>query len=340
MRGAQVWVKHINTKGGLNGHPVRYLVYDDGGDPARHRAQTQRAVETDHVISFLANAEAIAGATKMEYIDAKRIPVIGVSGGEGWAYSSPMYFPQGIAGGVFTDAMAVGAARYAVPKGIKKFGTLVCAEAPDCPTVERSFVNKERSSGYTLVYQGRASLAQPDYTAECLAARNAGAELLSLTFDPSSVNRISASCARQGYFPTYHISGAMIEDEQESNPNLDGTVGISNAFPYFQTGTPATDEFQTAMKSYGQGTSPGAGAAVGWTAGKLLEKAATNLPEPPTTAALLAGLWAIHGDSLGGLTYPLNFVENQKPERVVCWFTLLVRKGNWISPDGNKLSCE
>ena len=48
VRGAQLWLKHVNKTGGVNGHSVQLLVYDDGGDPARHRAQVQEAVEVKH----------------------------------------------------------------------------------------------------------------------------------------------------------------------------------------------------------------------------------------------------------------------------------------------------
>ncbi|HVW31526.1 MAG TPA: ABC transporter substrate-binding protein, partial [Acidimicrobiia bacterium] len=34
LDGAQLWVKYTNRGPGLNGHPVKFFVYDDGGDPA------------------------------------------------------------------------------------------------------------------------------------------------------------------------------------------------------------------------------------------------------------------------------------------------------------------
>lgn len=55
-------MKFINERGGLNGHAVRLLAYDDGGgDPARNRAQAQEAVERQHAIAFLMNGADITG---------------------------------------------------------------------------------------------------------------------------------------------------------------------------------------------------------------------------------------------------------------------------------------
>ena len=94
LQGAQLWVRSINDRGGLNGHSVKLVVHDDGGDSARHRAALQRAVEGEKAIGFLMNADAITGQAGAAYITSKRVPVIGTTGGSVWAGSSPMYFPQ------------------------------------------------------------------------------------------------------------------------------------------------------------------------------------------------------------------------------------------------------
>jgi branched-chain amino acid transport system substrate-binding protein len=45
LEALQVWTASINARGGLNGHRVRLIVADDGGDPARSKALVQDAVE-------------------------------------------------------------------------------------------------------------------------------------------------------------------------------------------------------------------------------------------------------------------------------------------------------
>lgn len=93
------------------------------------------------------------------------------------------------------------------------------------------------------------------------------------------------------------------------------------------------------MSTLGGKLPNGVGPAVGWTAGKLLEAAAARLPEPPTSSALLQGLWSIRDDTLGGLTHPLTFGQGQTATRRACWFTLLIRNGSWVSADGYRLHC-
>ena len=76
-----------------------------------------------------------------------------------------------------------------------------------------------------------------------------------------------------------------------------------------------------------------------WAAGKLLERAAGAISEPPTTESLLAGLWSIKADTLGGLTSPRTFVKDQPPSRITCWFNLTIAQRIWVSPDGFRLNC-
>jgi branched-chain amino acid transport system substrate-binding protein len=340
LTGLQVWLKDITKRGGLNGHPVRLLVYDDGGDPARHRAQAQEAVEREHVIAFVLDTAVFTGGSKTEYVTTKGIPVIGIGGAEAWVYTSPMYFPQASTGDAFSAMVAIGAARHFVPQGLKKFGTLVCSEAQGCPDAAAAFDKYEKAEGYSIVYRGRGSLAQPDFTAECLAARNAGVEVLSVSFDTNSLLRISASCARQGYRPRYIAPGGIAIESMKSSPDLEGMLVVSNGFPWFQDNTPASAEYQQAMRNFAPGASRGEGPPIGWTIGKLVERAGAQMPEPPTTAALLSGLWSIASDSLGGLTYPLTFVRDKKPTPTVCWYDLVIKNKSWVSPDGFKLSCQ
>ena len=338
-QGAQVWVTHINKKGGLNGHQVKYVIFDDGADPARHRAQVQEAIERHGAIAFLVNGDAIAGQSSVEYITRKRVPVVGLDTGEQWAYQSPMYFPQATSGHPQIYSIIAGAAQQAIPSGKVKLGTLVCAEAQLCRDGDRIFGQSAKALGFDHVYRGTASIAQPDFTAECLSAARAGVEALIVVLDQNSSARIGASCARQNFRPAYFIPGPVVADRMKDDPNLEGIGAASQVFPYFQTGTPATDEFSAAMRESGKSVAPGVGPAVGWVGGKLLERAAANLPDPPTSEAILTGLWSIHNDTLGGLTHPLTFVRDQTAPQIACWFNIVTSNGRWTSPDGYELRC-
>jgi branched-chain amino acid transport system substrate-binding protein len=195
LQGGQLWVKMINSRGGLNGQPIQLLVFDDAGDPARHRAQVQEAVERQGIVAMLNNAEPITGQGSVEYITQKRIPIIGNTGAETWSYSTPMIFPQQSAADFIIEAIIASGADVLVPQGKTKLGTVMCAEVSACRDGEHVFSEHAKSLGFEYVYKGQASLAQPDFTAECLAARNAGVQSLLIFLDTQSLTRFAASCA-------------------------------------------------------------------------------------------------------------------------------------------------
>ena len=339
LRGAQLWVKATNAKGGLNRHPIKLIVFDDGADLARHRSQVQEAIERHHVLAFLANVEGLSGEPSVEYVNEKRVPIVGSSSAEAYVYRSPMHFIQMSNGMPLAKTFTPSISEQVTPRGLSKIGTLVCVEASSCPEIEKEVAASAAAYGLKAVYQGRASIAQPDFTAECLAARNAGVEILLVILDPSSLGRVARSCTRQSFRPVFSITGVALVDSLKDNPDLDGLVASTGVFPYFQTGTPATDEFHEAVKAYSGPDALSVGLAVGWTAGKLLEHAAARLPEPPTRDGLLAALWSLKADDLGGLAYPLTFTAHQPAEPVSCWFDISLHKGAWISPDGYQLHC-
>ncbi len=123
LQATQAWVNTANARGGLNGHPVQLIVYDDGGDPAKSRAQVQEAVEKRRAIAFVQMGQPITGQCCIDYITAKRIPVIGSETGSPWFYdTSPMYFPQTGSGELLTLSAIYSAAQEAIPAGKTKLG--------------------------------------------------------------------------------------------------------------------------------------------------------------------------------------------------------------------------
>ena len=336
LRGAiealQVWQRFVNDRGGLDGHPVRILFVDDGGESARHLAAMRDLVERDKVIAFVQDSAPIGnGRSSIPYIESKRVPVIGSETGSPWFYDSPMYFPQAPSGYLAFYAGVASHAR-AVALGKKKLATIACAEVNACQDADSIYAKYAPAQGFSHVYRARASVTQPDFTAECLAARNAGADFLVFAADTASIGRATTSCSRQGYRPTVGLLMSMITDAQKKDPNLVGALGTSNIFPWFQDDTPATAEFHAAMAKYLPNGVLGIAHATAWTSAKLLEKAAVALPDPPSSEGILRNLWAMKNETLGGLTR-VSFSEGRTAAKIVCWWDIQIQDSNWASAD-------
>jgi len=342
LDGLQLWVKATNAKGGVNGHLIKLFVADDNTDNARERQLTQEFVEQKGVIAFVQNGEALTGSASVDYLKAKGVPDINSIGGNTYFYESPVHFPLVAHGEEFVKASLYNSADYAKQKGVKKYGLIACTEAQVCNDTDRLNGNADnvKAAGLELVYKSRASLAQPDFTAECIGARNAGVEILQIALDGNSVARVAASCARQNYKPLFSVFGAIAFDKMKDNPDLDGLTVNANGFPYFICGDPATAEFCDAQRQYGPVQVYGIGNSIGWIAGKAFELAAQHVSDTnPTSAEILNGLWSFKNETLGGLTHPLTFTKGQNAPRMACWWQLILVKGKWTAPNGIKVAC-
>jgi branched-chain amino acid transport system substrate-binding protein len=330
----------VNSRGGLNGHPVNLVTADDGADPARHRAQVQEMVERDHVIAFVANQEPLSGEPSVAYHNHVRVPVIGSEGNGQYFYESPMHFPPFAHASPLLKAWLASSAEQLVPESKTKLATMACHEATGCGQFDALAGGGYAAEvGFKVVYRARSSIAQPDYTAECLNAKSAGAEVFWLVMDANSVSRIVTSCSRQGYRPTYVLPLNGSTSAHLAVPDFEGAIIASQAFPWVVSDTPATAEFQAALARYRPGLPVAPQHSVGWTAAKLFERAAARMPEPPTAVAVLEGLWGIRGDDLGGLTHDLTFTRDQPAAERICWFKVRIRDGRFIAPDGTHHYC-
>lgn len=339
--GVAVWVKDVNSRGGVNGHQIKHVVADDGADPARHRALVRELVERRGVQAFVYKVEAFAGLTGPDpYITEHRIPVVGTFLSYDWDYASPLYFPQASSGNEFNIASYFGpASQILLPKGLKKLGTFTCVESNVCEQAKNTWAKKAAEFGFEVVYQAGVSLGQPDFTAECLAARNAGVQLVFFGFDDKSAGRVANSCARQSFRPAYVHTFQAASPAMQTNPNLDGMLVGSLTFPWPATDSPARRAAHDAFRRYLPNTPPLGTHMVGWVAGKLFEEGQKNLSATFTIQDLLTGLWQIRDNDLGGITHPLSFFPDRGAQRRTCWSVVQVSKGAFVVPDSTSLRC-
>jgi hypothetical protein len=76
-------------------------------------------------------------------------------------------------------------------------------------------------------------------------------------------------------------------------------------------------------------------------AGKALEKALANVSNVPTPEDVFKGLYALNGDTLGGIAPPLRFVPGAAAPQIRCSFEAKVVSGKWVAPIGTSLTyCE
>jgi branched-chain amino acid transport system substrate-binding protein len=335
--GLKLWVKDVNRRGGVDGHPVSLLVADDGSDPARQLSIVKDFVENRHVFAFLYQVVSTTYSKALDdYLTQKGVPVIGGdTSAKLWETSKP-FFPLGTTqSAAFYSHMK--AAKQAHPE-VTKIAVLTCREAQGCTEASRGWPAAGKRVGFTTVYNAQVSIAQPDFTSECLNSRNAGAQMVFVAVDPNSVRRLVASCSRQSYKPIYVLPSGVIASSQNGDPNLENTLGINLVMPWMSASTPGEREFQAAVRRYNPSLALNITTPFGWVSGKMLERAASGrLGATPSRSAVFAGLYTFKGETLGGIAPPLTFTAGRKS--AACWFTLLFKGGAWKESNGGRAAC-
>src|SRR5581483_7935688 len=261
-KSVQAWVAATNAKGGLNCHPVKLVVYDTGGDPARNQALTQRAVEQDHAIAFVYNGAPLSGQASADYLHQRRIPVIGEEGAQPWVCYDPMGFPvmsscdEGIEGIYQMLAKVVRAG--------DKVAAITCNEVPFCVAYHNLAEKYATEAGLKLVYNGTISMTQPDYTSACLEAKNAGAKMLVLGMENTSAARVRRSCKSVGLDVPIASTGTAFSAVKPGD-GLDG-VWEASGVRITPPSHPGVAEWLAAMKQFVPNTPVQPTGGMGWVA--------------------------------------------------------------------------
>jgi branched-chain amino acid transport system substrate-binding protein len=334
----KVWAKDVNARGGVDGHPVQLLSVDDGGDPARHLSSVKDMVENKKAFAFVYNIVSTSGSDAVDnYLTEKGIPVIGGDLTYKVWDKHPMYFPNGTPQDDQIFAHVSGAAKLR-PK-LKKFGSFTCREAEGCQAARADYPAAARRAGLDPIYNAEVSIAQPDFTSECLGARNAGVEILAVVVDPNSARRVISSCARQNFKPTFLFVATVVSSGLDGDTNANGTIGVISSAPWMATAGSGQAAFQAAVKKYAPGLKLDGASTLGYGSGVMLETAANKgLGEPASRAKLIDNLYTFKGETLGGLAPPLTFTKGKK-KAVPCFFALEFAGNKWGPANGGKHLC-
>jgi ABC-type branched-subunit amino acid transport system substrate-binding protein len=335
-RAIQAWISSVNASGGLGCHPVRYVTADDGGDPSRHLSLVRKLVEQDKVIAMLYQTALLTGQASRDYLLSKKIPLIGQEGGELHTFDSPLFFNHGTSGKALFDFTLVAGARIAKAAGQTKVGTLVCQEVSACKTNEQSWSTLGPKFGLDVVYRGQASLLTVDFTSQCLAAKNAGVQVLGVSFESTGIHRIAQSCASVGYKPVVVCTSVQSNLDFRDDENLEGVVIAQPYRPWFLTDTPGMQTYQRILKQFAPDLVLDSASINGWTAAQLFSRATAAFKEDVVTSdGIVQALAAVKNDDLGGLTYPLSFSTDKAQEPKACGWIVRVQNGNFTS-DGKR----
>jgi branched-chain amino acid transport system substrate-binding protein len=328
------WAKWTNAHGGINGATVKVVTLDDKSDPAQTKSDLKELVEQDNVLSIVGENASSTEPTWSEYITQQQVPVIGGAAYSANWFSNPMFYP-----GTTTVVSNVWAQMYAVQNAKKnKVASLLCSNATVCQAAQPLVVAAAKDLSIDIVYNQLADANAVSYTPQCLAMKDAGAEVIS----PQGVNNVTLlrDCKRQSFSPLVITTNYQYTINQlKATPDFNGLIGPSPAFsPYNQY--PANKDYFAALKKYASAYAPGGKkfndvsmlpAINAWVGGEIFKKAVENAAVAKGTAVtrqdVIKGLSMFSGESLGGIVPPLTYSDGTKPNpQVKCFYLYKVAK--------------
>jgi branched-chain amino acid transport system substrate-binding protein len=329
--GIQAWAQTANAHGGLNGHPVKLISADDGSDPARGLSLVKQMVESQGAIALVGSMIPLSMPGIRPYLDQKGIPLIGGDNLTSDWSEDPLIFPVGLD----VNSLAAAIVKLVVGAGHTKMAVLYCGEDPAC----KELANAKPPPGAQDVYVAQISIFQTDFTTECLQAKSRGADAIVVAADPNSVSRVARACAQQQYKPAITTGGLAVGPQLAADPNLNGLVAPVQNAPWFLSTTPATKQFNDAMRLYQPGATLSAASASTFYAGMLVQAASSHFSAHPTSQELIRGLDGLHNETLGGAAPPLTFTAGKGSGPIPCYFVVAVQNGHWIAPNGASPQC-
>ena len=332
----QAWADALNAKGGIDGHKIQIVVKDDGYNPATSQADAQSLVQQSHVIAIFDNSD--EDSSWASYIKTQKVPVFGATEAN-TGYQNPDFFPEG---GTFNYSDGAGAVA-AHKAGIKTEAILYCVEVAICQQSSLEAQKLLPKLGMKLVYSAGIGFAAPNYSAQCLAAKQSGAKSMAVGDASAIVTKVAQNCATQGYTPTELSADGSVAIAWLGVPAMNGNIDVQGNIPWFVHNA-ATKPMYTALAKYAPGvtTGPNFGEVVmqSWAAGVLFQLAAQggNMSAKPTSAQILRGLYSLKGTTLGGLAAPITFHKG-KPASNPCFYEMGIKNAKFVTLGGGKPFC-
>ncbi len=331
------WSEYTNANGGLNGHPVKVISFDDGGDPTTSQTEVQQLVTQENVIAFVGDLMPLTVQASLPYLEQQHIPVIGGDVTSDTWFQSPVLFPQA------TEVLdsADGLIKAGVATGHTNFGILYCVEDPICTGANGFVQSHAKADGANLVYTSSFSLTQPDFTAQCIAAQQAGVNLLLLGGDAgNSLERLARDCAAQNYNPLYEAVSIGVSQSMASDPQLNGMLSTQSTFPWMDADTPAQAAYQAAIRQYAPGLVGSGASSSEWTSGMLAVAADQDLGATPTSGQSFPGS-VDHQEQRPGRTGAPLTLQRQRGTRPVTkrYFLITLKNGQFIDPNHGNYQC-
>jgi branched-chain amino acid transport system substrate-binding protein len=329
-----IWQDWVNSHGGIAGHKVKVLEQDDRNNAALAATIVDGYI-SQHVLAII--DDSTVDQTWASKATSANIPVLcAASSGNGFTCSSnPDFIPVGntVIAGVYGQEKAAQVA------GAKGIGIFYCGEVAAC--AQALPLQKQFAAQVGIKFdQEEITAGQPNYTAQCLAAKSAGVDAI---FPEELAVQVAQDCARQGYNPIYIQAQGAVYSAFKNNPIFNGGIGVIGVAPWFAVTSPGMKTFHQAFSKYNPSLdafySPYTVVET-WAALQLFATGLANAPTNVTATDVSKGIYGLPPRfTLDGLIPPETLVQG-KNHANPCFYIIGIKNKSYNLQYGDQSYCQ
>lgn len=246
--GAETAIDEINAAGGVLGQKLKFIAYDDQGEPSRAVDNGRRIGEKDNCVAMVGGFRSPNALALREPIDEMGLPWVGVIS----AGTRVIEWEKGVNKWMFRVSMKdrwVGPFLVDEAKARSKSGKIgLMFEATGwgqgaVPDVEAAAVAK----GLPLVGKETFNIGDQDMSAQLIRMRDAGADTLIMYVVDREANQILRSMERIGYKPTIVSAWGISSQLGKTAGALTDGILVAGTFAWNGDLTPRAKKVYEAM---------------------------------------------------------------------------------------------
>jgi branched-chain amino acid transport system substrate-binding protein len=304
----KAYLEHVNSKGGINGKPVRVIVQDDGAEPSKAAANAKKLLSQDKVLMLLNTSLSSTYAPMVAEAKRANVPIYfagSVCPKDTYPPADPMQFCSTAFGANF-DSQAALAFVKATAKEPVRLG-LAAMAIPIARSEIDYAEGLSKTLGMTPVEKQITPPPTPDYTPFATKLKDANPNWVFSWSPWVSQVRTFESLRRLGWNGRY-ISWAHLNAEDELARIKDGEFYVIGTNALFADSVPIHAEIRAVTHRANLSYST-TYLTEGFIVGMVVEAILKNTPWPATPAKALAAMNNLRVDLKGLRGGPLEWTK-------------------------------
>jgi ABC-type branched-subunit amino acid transport system substrate-binding protein len=284
------------------GYTIKYVTADTASSPTGALSAAKKLVEQDHVDAVLSVSSLMLLASN--YLTSQGVPVIGAAeDGPEWITSKNMF---SVFGPTDTTKVATTFGDFFKAQGATTVGSLGYGISPQSANVAKAIGISVQNAGLKVGYvNANFPFGSTNVAPQALAMKSAGVDAFTASVDPNTGFALVTALRQSGA----NLKVALLPtgyggDLQQAGPGAlqaAQNVYFLSSWEPMEMNTPATQQFQNALKTVGITGDPTYAEYAGYTSVLLLVKGLDAAGANASHATIINGLSGITNWDSGGL---------------------------------------